>query len=240
MQEWSCWRRKKREDLQRTHLGLRPLVVSSLLPDDDLPVVGAGSKDGSKLRVRPRHLPHGTFVARESGQRRGGGGMLLLRAYRKQLDGPIRRASRQTLPVVIHSHIVHHVLVPRFQGLCRCLRRSCSRRRHLSVCLSLFSLSVSNPSDVPYTLRSFYLSLSLSRKSDFIFSPIIGRGVQGNALASLVPVLTLCMCVFFPKWKVAKMIRMRLVNIAISEPQPHQHGHWTAVVAQEIISYLGV
>lgn len=27
---------------------------------------------------------------------------------------------------------------------------------------------------------------------------------------------------------------MRLVNIAISEPQPHQHGHWTAVVAQEI------
>jgi hypothetical protein len=33
----------------------------------------------------------------------------------------------------------------------------------------------------------------------------------------------------------AKIIPMRLVNIAISEPQPHQHGHWTAVVAQEII-----
>jgi hypothetical protein len=55
---------------------------------------------------------------------------------------------------------VHHVLVPRFQGLCRCLRRSCSRRRHLSVCLFVLSLSVSNPSDVPYTLRFFSLSLA--------------------------------------------------------------------------------
>jgi hypothetical protein len=40
--------------------------------------------------------------------------------------------------------------------------------------------------------------------------------------------------------KVAKMITMRLVNIAISESQPHRHGNWTAIVTQEIISYLGV
>ncbi len=200
MQEWNCWRRKKREDLQRTHLGLRPLVVSSLLPDDDLPVVGAGSKDGSKLRVRPRHLPHGTFVARESGQRRGGG-MLLLRAYRKQLDGPIRRASRQTLPVVIHSHIVHHVLVPRFQGLCRCLRRSCSRRRHLSVCLSVVSLSVSNPSDVPYTLRSFSLSLSqktLNLRSDHRAWCAGRRARQSCPGSNSVYV---CVCFFFQNEK---------------------------------------
>jgi hypothetical protein len=65
---------------------------------------------------------------------------------------------------------VHHVLVPRFQGLCRCLRRNCSRLRHLSGWLSLFSLPVSNPSDVPCTLCS--CSLSLSRKSHLIFGPI--------------------------------------------------------------------
>ncbi len=99
-------------------------------------------------------------MANESSQHYG----LLRRTYGKQLDGPIRGTSSQTLPVVVHSQIVHHILVPRFQGLCPCLRPCCCCRRHLSLSLRTNYPLPFPPNSPPRSLSSLPLfPLSLSR-----------------------------------------------------------------------------
>ena len=79
---------------------LAPLA-SSLLPDEDSPVVAAGGEDISKPGVSPSHLPHRTLVTLQvSGQR------LLTVADIEYLDGPGEDLiDREEIQSPLQSHL---------------------------------------------------------------------------------------------------------------------------------------
>ena len=90
--------------LSRELVDLDPIVRGSLLPHTCSSIIRHARQDGTEFRMRPAHLPHGTFVAANlGGQGLGGGGMNV-----EDADGTIRRAGCETLAVVIELSVVLH------------------------------------------------------------------------------------------------------------------------------------
>eukprot|EP00958_Prasinococcus_capsulatus_P027131 scaffold5269_cov255-Prasinococcus_capsulatus_cf.AAC.3 len=98
---------------RRRHKGLLPAAVAALFPDYHAAVVGAARQHSTILRMGPRHLPNGTFMAVQVCQ-------MCVRAVGvnlKDLYCTIRGARREALAVIVKLAVVNHIGVARLERL---------------------------------------------------------------------------------------------------------------------------